>query len=190
MKRDWKELRIIKKKVLDDLSKKIKIAEAHAKEIEDINLGAEERTKLQRFDLYHVIRMEKYIRQGGEPTFGNLDATEQTAEEVEYHLSHCLNDYSPEERYIQQKSMYYFHPSYIEMEKLYSWEDRANAKYCTGFQCISDCPYFEENGRIEDDQVIEEFIDSVQILEIDDYKRELGEGLINSITKEWYSPAG
>jgi hypothetical protein len=46
----------------------------------------------------NVIRMEKYIRQGGDPTFGNLDATEQTTEESEYHLSHMLNDYTPEER--------------------------------------------------------------------------------------------
>ena len=92
-------MRIIKKKTLDDLSKKIGKAEEYAKEIEENNLNAEENEKLQRFGLYHAIRLEKYVIQGGDPTFGNLDATEQTAEEFEYHLSHCLNDYTPEERY-------------------------------------------------------------------------------------------
>ena len=117
--------------------------------------------------------------------FGNLDGQEYTAEEFEYHLSHCLNDYTPEERYRQRKEMYYFHPTYIEMEKLDYWEDRAKMKYCNGHQCIPDCPYYEENGRIEDDQVIIEFIDSTEILEIEDYKKELGEELVHSIINEW-----
>jgi hypothetical protein len=81
-----------------------------------------------------------------------------------------LNDYTPEERYQQMKEAYYFHESFMEMEKLDYWEDRAKAKYCTGFQCIRDCLYFQENGRIEDEQVVKEFIDSTEILEIEDYK--------------------
>jgi hypothetical protein len=178
-------LRIIKRKTLDDLSKKIGKAEEHAKKFEEINLDAEEREKLQRFDLYHAIRTEKYLRQGGDPTFGNLDATVQTAEEFEYHLSHMLNDYSPEERYRQRKDAYYWHQSYVKMEKLNHYENRANAKFCTGQQCIPDCIYYEEIGRIEDKQVIEEFINSTEILEIEDYKRDLGEELINSLIKGW-----
>ncbi|ALI34765.1 hypothetical protein NMY3_00553 [Candidatus Nitrosocosmicus oleophilus] len=171
--------------MLDDLSNKIKIAEDHTKEIEEINLNAEEKEKLKRFDVYHVIRMEKYIRNGGDPTFGNLDAYEQTAEEFEYHLSHMLNDYAPESRYYQRKEMYYFHPSYIEMEKLAYWEDRAKSNYCNGEHCVPDCPFYEENGRIEDEQVVKEFIDNTEILEIDDYKRELGEEFVNSVLKDW-----
>jgi hypothetical protein len=176
-------LRIIKKKTLDDLSKKIKKVEEKANEIEDNNLNKDENEKTQRFGLYHAIRMEKYTRQGGNPTLGNLDGQEYTSEEFEYHLSHCLNNYTPEERYRQRKEMYYFHPSYIEMEKLDYSGDRANAKYCTGHQCVPDCPYCKENGRIEDEQVVKEFIDSIQILEIEDYKKELGEELIESIMK-------
>ena len=129
--------------------------------------------------------MEKYLRQGGNPMFGNLDGVEYTAEEFEYHLSHCLNNYSPEERYRQRKEAYYFHPSYVEMEKLDYWEDRAKAKYCIGYQCVSGCPYYEENGRIEDEQVISEFIDSTEILEVKDYKKELGEETVNSIIIKW-----
>jgi hypothetical protein len=178
-------LRIIKKKTLDDISKKIDKAEEHAQKIEEISLYKEENEKLRRFDLYHAVRKEKYVRQGGDPTFGNLDACEQSSEEVEYYLSYMLNDYTPEERYRQQKEMYYFHPSYIEMEKLAYWEDRARAKYCTGYQCVPDCPYYEQNGRIEDEQVVKEFIDSSEILEIEDYKKELGEELIQSILNDW-----
>jgi hypothetical protein len=126
----------------------------------------------------------KPIEKAGK-TFGNLDATEQTAEEIEYHLSHCLNDYNPEERYRQRKAAYYFHESYVEMEKLDYWKDRAKAKYCTGHQCIPDCPYYEENGRIEDEQVVKGFIDSTDILEVEDYKKELGEELVQSIINDW-----
>jgi hypothetical protein len=180
-------LRFIKKKTLDDLSKKLDRAEGHAKEIEQINSNAEEAEKLQRFGLYHCVRMEKYLRQGGDPMFGNLDGVEYTAEEFEYHLSHMLNDYTPEERYGQMKEAYYFHPSYIEMEKLDYWRDRAKAKYCDGHQCIPDCPYFEENGRIEDEQVIKEFIQSTEILEIEDYEKELGKELVQTMINEWNS---
>ncbi len=180
-------MRFIRKKTLDDLSEKIGKAEEDAKEIEEISLDAEEHAKLERFSLYHCIRMEKYVRQDGNPMFGNLDGVEYTAEEFEYHLSHCLNDYTPEERYRQRKEAYYFHPSYTEMEKLDYWEDRANAKYCNGQQCIPDCLYYEENGRIEDDQVIREFVDSTEILELEDYKKELGEELVQSIINDWNS---
>ncbi len=180
-------MKIIKRKSLDDLSKKIDKAEKHAKEIEEINLNAEENEKLQRFGLYHIIRLEKYIKQGGNPDFGNLDAYEQTAEEFEYHISHMLSDYSPEERYRRNKEMYYFHPSYVEMEELDYWEDRARAKYCTEQQCIPDCLYYEENGRIEDEQVIEEFIHDTEILELEDYEKELGQELVQSLINEWNS---
>ena len=163
----------IKKKTLDDISKRLDNFEQDIAKEEEEKFNHEEKEKLERFDLCHTIRMEKYIRQGGNPDFGNLDATEQTAEEFEYHLSHMLNDNSPEERYKQGKEMYYFHPSYIEMEELDYWEDRGKAKYCNGQQCIPDCPYYEENGRIEDEQVIKEFIDNTDVLEIEDYKREL-----------------
>lgn len=178
-------MRIIKKKTLDDLSKKIDKAEVHAKEIEEINLDSEETEKLRRFDLYHVIRMEKYLKQGGDPTLGNLDGSEQTAEEFEYQLSHCLNDYTPEERYRQQKEMYYFHPSYFEMQKLGNWEDRTKAKFCTGQRCVPDCPFYEENGIISDQQIVDEFIGSTEILEIEDYRKELGEEVVQSIINGW-----
>jgi hypothetical protein len=73
------------------------------------------------------------------------------------------------------------------MEKLDYWEDRANAKYCTGYHCIPDCPYYLENVRIEDEQVIDDFIQSTDIVEIDDYKKELGEDVVNSIITQWNS---
>lgn len=186
MKRGWKKLKILRKKSLNDLSEKIGKVEEHAKEIKQIYLNKEEEEKLQRFGLYHVIRMAKYLRQGGDPNFGNLDGLEYTAEEFEYHLSHYLN-VSEEERYRRIKEMYYFHPSYVETEKLSYWADRCRAKYCTGLQCIPDCHFYEENGRIEDEQVVKEFIESTEIFEIEDYKKELGEEAVQSIINEWNS---
>lgn len=71
------------------------------------------------------------------------------------------------------------------MEKLDYWEDRANAKYCSGHQCIPDCTFYEENGRIEDGQVVKEFIDNTDIVEVEDYRKELGEELVYLIVHEW-----
>lgn len=98
-----------------------------------------------------------------------------------------MNDHAPEERYRQRKEMYYFHPSYVAMEKLDYWEDRAKANYCTGHQRVLDCLYYEENGGIEDAQVIEEFTETAEILEIEDYNRELGEKVVQCIIDEWNS---
>lgn len=127
---------IIKKKLLDDISKKIeKLEQQVSKDLKE-KLDFEENEKLQRFEFYHAIRFEKYLLQGGDPTFGNLDVYEQTAEEIEYHLSHYLSDYTPEERYLNQEEMYYFHPSYIEMEGIQDWSMRAKAKYYNGAQCV------------------------------------------------------
>ena len=49
------------------------------------------------------------------------------------------------------------------MGKIGYWEHRAKSKYCTGSQCILDCVYYEENGRIEDEQIIEEFVEGTEI---------------------------
>lgn len=54
------------------------------KNVKEFNLTAEENEKLKRLDLYHVIRMEKYLRQGGNVILGNLDAYEQNSEEGDY----------------------------------------------------------------------------------------------------------
>lgn len=174
-------MRSIKRKILDDLSKKLGKIEQQLADQEKENLDKEEKEKLRRFDLYHTVRMEKYVEQGGIADFGNLDAVELTAEEFEYYLSHSLNDYTPEERYHQRKETYYFHPSYIKMEELSDWQRRANASFCTGTKCIRDCPYHDEIGRIEDDEIILEWIQDVEIVEIEDYRRELGETLVDSI---------
>ncbi len=58
-------------------------------------------------------------------------------------------------------------------------------KYCTEYESIPDCPYYEKNDRIEDDRVIKQFIDSTEILEIEYYKKELGKELIDSIVQDW-----
>jgi hypothetical protein len=174
-------LRIIKKKTLDDISKKIGRIEIDVSEQEIEKLGNVEKEKLQRFDLYHLVRLEKYVRQGGNPEWGNLDAVELTAEEFEYHLSHVLADYNPEERYRQRKDAYYFHPSFIRIDELKDWKIRANANYCSGTKCVQECLYYKEKGRIEDDEVISEWIADVEIMEMDDYRRELSDIIVDSI---------
>ena len=72
------------------------------------------------------------------------------------------------------------------MENVCYQENRLKAKYCDEDQSIPDFPYYVENGRIENNQVIEEFIDSTEIVEIEDYKEETVEELVNSLVNEWY----
>ena len=54
------------------------------------------------------------------------------------------------------------------MEKIQDWRERAKAEHCAGSECIIECPYYEGNGRIKGEQVIEEFIDRTEILELED----------------------
>ncbi len=70
------------------------------------------------------------------------------------------------------------------MEKIKDLRGRVRDNYCPGERCISDCPYYEQGQRIDDDQAIE-FIDNTDILEIEDYKKELGEDFVKSIINEW-----
>ena len=70
------------------------------------------------------------------------------------------------------------------MEKIKDLRGRVRDNYCTGERRISDCPYYEQGQRIDDDQAIE-FIDNTDILEIEDYKKELGEDFVKSIINEW-----
>lgn len=84
-----------------------------------------------------------------------------------------MKDYTPEERYKQRKEMYYFHSSYTEMAKLSHWRERAEVIYCTEEKCIESCPYYDEKGRVEDHLVVDEFIESTNIAEIKNYKKEL-----------------
>jgi|SoiMethySBSTD1v2_1073268.scaffolds.fasta_scaffold183710_3 hypothetical protein len=61
--------------------------------------------------------------------------------------------------------------SILKWRNLHNWKDRVEAKYCTGQQCNSDYPYYKENGRIDDNQVIKEYIRSTEIVEFEDYKK-------------------
>lgn len=70
------------------------------------------------------------------------------------------------------------------MERITDWRDRSKSKYCTGEKCIPDCPYYAQTGEISDEQIIKEFDNDMDIVEIEDYKKELGEKVVQSIIKE------
>jgi hypothetical protein len=86
-------------------------------------------------------------------TFGNktcedvLDSI--TQDESDYYLKMNLR-ISPEERYQHKKDAWYFHES--------SWCMRHNNGYdghgCNNGECVPECRYYPEFGRIEDEEFI------------------------------------
>jgi hypothetical protein len=75
-----------------------------------------------------------------------------TQEEYDYYLREALS-VSPEERYQHRKDAYYFHESHYYMRGQGGYDGQG----CTAQQCIPECRYFPETGRIEDSEVIEGF---------------------------------
>jgi hypothetical protein len=73
-----------------------------------------------------------------------------TQDESEYYLKMNLR-VSPEERYQLEKEAWYFHESswYMRHDKGYDGQG------CNNGECIPECRYYPEFGRIEDEEVIQ-----------------------------------
>ncbi len=110
-----------------------------------------------------------YLEQGSEPpgfaeyraarakitdAFGNKTFEDVwdsiTQDESDYYLKMNLRS-SPEDRYQHKKKAWYFHES--------SWCMRHDNGYdgqgCNNGECIPECRYYPEYGRIEDEEVIQ-----------------------------------
>ena len=70
-----------------------------------------------------------------------------TQEEIEYYRSKI----TPEERYQTMKEIYYFHDSSAYMK---SGGNGPETHGCNSDECISECDFYLEYGRIEDDGTV------------------------------------
>jgi hypothetical protein len=59
----------------------------------------------------------------------------------------------------------------------------SDAYGCTGRKCVSESEYHSKTGRIDDNEVINEWLEK-KIVELDQYKEELGEELFNKIIRD------
>jgi hypothetical protein len=74
-----------------------------------------------------------------------------TSDELNYGMKGMLR-MSPEDRYQSKKANFLFHDLSCYMRKL-GEEDYG----CTGAGCIPECRYYPKYGRIEDEELIEEY---------------------------------
>lgn len=171
-------------KSLNSISKKIGILEKK----HGISLESEseryEREREERFLKYSILRREKLVRIGGNPELERLDYFESTTEEFEYYVSLELNNgLSPEERYQGRKKDLFYHGSVIfKKDGRIGFEGYG----CTKEQCVIKCPYYNHMGRVNDRQIIEEFFRNIKIVDVDDYRKELGNENVDSIMDHNY----
>jgi len=127
-----------------------------------------------RFHYYNHVKSE---------LFGNSGYLYITQDELDFGLKRMLTKMSPEQRYQLRKSNRFFHKTSSYMLGL-SADDWS--KGCHDDQCILECEYYADIGRIEDQQIIEEHRESEryyrnknQIINIDinekDFRRFLRE---------------
>ena len=132
-----------------DLFKKLEdynISSGNGSEYDDdyyIEIGSEP----PRFADYRAARA-KITNAFGDKTFEDVwDSI--TQDESDYYLKMNLR-MSPEERYQRKKEAWYFHES--------SWYMRRSNGYdgygCNNGECIPECRYYPEFGRIEDEEII------------------------------------
>jgi hypothetical protein len=170
-------------KSLNGISKKIGILEKKYRIRIESESEKYEREREERFLKYSILRREKLVRIGGNPELERLDYFESTTEEFEYRVSQELNnELSPEERYQKRKKLSYHGKVFFKENGRVGFEGYG----CTKEQCVIACPYYKDTGRVNDNQVIEELFRNTKIVDVDDYRKELGNEIVDSIMDHNY----
>ncbi len=159
------------KKDLEKAEKDHKVRKANSEQVNEIKL-------LVKFDSYKPLKYERLKKQGHIIWDFALDAYELLPDEFEFYLSRYLYETTPEGRYEEGKKHGYFHEhsAFPEMDK-----GNIDAYGCKNGQCVPECKYYKKNGKIDDDQVIKKWIQNTDVIDLDQYKEELGEELFNKI---------
>lgn len=165
-------------KRLDRFKKDLEKIENISKERREKAGQVDELELIVKFDRYKPLKYERLKKQGQIVWDFALDAHEMLPDEFEFYLSRHLFETTPESRYQEGKEHWYFHEhsAFPEMDK-----GNIDAYGCKPDQCVPECKYYKNNGRIEDEQVIKDWIENTTIIDLDQYKEELGEELFNKI---------
>jgi hypothetical protein len=112
-----------------------------------ISSGDDDEFRMAYYRYYRINNStDEYRKKTAEAAYDSI-----TQDELDYNLKKELI-ISPEQRYQHRKANWFFHESSAYARGL----DREDGYGCNGIECISDCRYAAEEGRIEDAEVIEE----------------------------------
>ncbi|KAA2282970.1 hypothetical protein [Candidatus Nitrosocosmicus sp. SS] len=179
---------------LDKFNKKLGKIEKDRKE----ELGKAEKINevdlLVKFDGYKPLKFERLKKHGQIIWDHALDAYEMTPDEFEYYLARYLYETTPEERYDKAKSEWFVHEhttygkvgiAHLNIDINHDVVIPISKAYgCTGDKCVPECKYYNRTGMIEDDKVIQEWMEKKTIVDLDQYKEELGEELFDKIIRD------
>lgn len=180
-------------KYLDKFNKKLEKIEKDRKEDLESAKKINEMELLVKFDSYKPLKFERLKKHGQIVWDHALDAYEMTPDEFEFYLCRYLHGTTPEERYDRAKSEWFVHEhtTYGKIEigtldvDINQDAIPASEIYgCTGGKCAPECKYYHKVGRIEDEEVINDWIRKTTIVDLDQYKEELGEELFNKIIRD------
>ena len=104
-----------------------------------------------RFTYYRQIRAEEWRVLGYNPLLNEKDIDHRiTQEELDFYLKRDLRE-SPEQRYQAEKQNWFFQDLSCYMQDL----NPVDGYGCTNISCIPECRFYADQGRIEDEEVIE-----------------------------------
>ena len=161
---------------LDRLDKELKIIEKKGKKAKSEQ--TDEIELLVKFDSYKPLKYERLKKHGQIVWDHALDGYELLPDEFEFYLSRHLYETTPEQRYQEAKEHWYFHENsaFLDMEK-----GKIDTYGCKPESCVPECKYYKKGGMIDDDQVINEWRRNTTIVDLDQYRKELGEELYEKI---------
>lgn len=161
---------------LDRLDKELRRIENKGKkskseQIDEIEL-------LVKFDSYRPLKYERLKKHGQIVWDHALDGYEMLSEEFEFYLSRHLYETTPEQRYQEAKEHWYFHEhsAFLDMET-----GKIDTYGCKPESCVPECKYYKKGGKIDDDHVVKEWMENTTIVDLDQYRKELGEELYEKI---------
>ena len=130
-----------------DISASKTISQQELEEIDDIE--TQQNGEPHRFSDYRAARAKKTAPAVG-LTYEDVYDT-ITQEELDWELRQALK-VSPEQRYQHKKYHWYSHPSSWYVRVPHNGYDGFG---CTGQNCVLECRFYHETGRIEDSEVIQ-----------------------------------
>jgi hypothetical protein len=178
---------------LDKFNKKLSDVEEDRKKNLENSEKINEINLLVKFDSYKPLKFERLKKHGQIVWDHALDAYEMTPDEFEFYLCRYLHETTPEERYNQAKSQWFTHEhttygkieiGYLDVDINQDTIPTSEVYGCTGDKCVPECNYYKKRGRIDDEEIIKNWLENTTVIDLDQYKEELGEELYNKIIQD------
>jgi hypothetical protein len=181
------------KKLLDDIDERLGAVEEKilqqgdeiAAEPELLERQETHSEKIRKFVYYRMARAKKTLADGVTKTYEDV-WDKITKEELDFYLREAL-DIPPEDRYQHRRRHPTTHESSWVRRGL--WHTGYDGKGCNQFTgCVPECRYYPETGRIEDEEIINEYEKEVEKRRREGTLIEEGNGLgefLQEVKKNW-----